>query len=213
MDYVRGRQVGLEVNNLDNNGQTKGWRVRSTVLGTIVSSTPRHSKAPNFSYQVNPAAGGGASYAAYVANNANNRRAAVFVGANAGMFHAFDANPNVNQNGGRELFAYVPRSTYPYLSELTNPEYTHRYFVDGPVVEGDVYSERRVEDSRHGLERRGAGRPLCARRDRARGIRLDQSAVGHHAGRRARSRQSDGQRLHRQRQVGRERWQVGRAGA
>ena len=139
MDYVRGKQVGLEVNNLDNNGQTKGWRVRSTVLGTIVSSTPRHSKAPNFSYQVNPAAGGGASYAAYVANNANNRRAAVFVGANAGMFHAFDANPNVNQNGGRELFAYVPRSTYPYLSELTNPEYTHRYFVDGPVVEGDVY--------------------------------------------------------------------------
>ena len=61
------------------------------------------------------------------------------MGANAGMFHAFDANPNVNQGGGRELFAYVPRSTYPYLSELTNPEYTHRYFVDGPVVEGDVY--------------------------------------------------------------------------
>ena len=63
----------------------------------------------------------------------------MFVGANAGMFHAFDANPNVDQGGGRELFAYVPRSTYPYLSELTNPEYRHRYFVDGPVVEGDVY--------------------------------------------------------------------------
>ena len=137
MDYVHGRQVGLEINNPV--GNTKGWRVRRTVLGSIVSSTPRHSKAPNFSYQVNPAAGGGSSYAAYVANNASSRRAAVFVGANDGMLHAFDANPSANQGGGRELFAYVPRSTYPYLKELINPEYRHRYFVDGPVVEGDVY--------------------------------------------------------------------------
>ena len=41
--------------------------------------------------------------------------------------------------GGVELFAYVPRSVYPYLRELTNQDYVHRYFVDGPVVEGDVY--------------------------------------------------------------------------
>jgi type IV pilus assembly protein PilY1 len=137
MDYIRGRQVGLEIDNPV--GNNRGWRVRKSVLGSIVSSTPRHSKAPNFSYQVGPAAGGGSSYAAYVANNLSSRRAAVFVGANDGMFHAFDGNPIAAQGGGRELFAYVPRSTYPFLKELINPEYRHRYFVDGPVVEGDVY--------------------------------------------------------------------------
>ncbi len=138
MDYVRGKQVGLEVNNPDQNGNTLGFRVRSTILGSIVSSTPRHSKAPNFNYQVLPAAGGGATYQQYVSNNAN-RRAAVYVGANAGMFHAFDANPDPQQGGGRELFAYVPRSVYPILKNLIDVDYSHRYFVDGPVVEGDVH--------------------------------------------------------------------------
>ena len=139
MDYVRGRQVGLEVNNLDQNGNTLGYRVRSTLLGSIVSSTPRYSKAPNFNYQLMPAAGGGGSYVQHVATNRTNRRAAVYVGANAGMFHAFDANPDANQGGGQELFAYVPRSTYPILKDLVDVEYTHKYFVDGPVVEGDAF--------------------------------------------------------------------------
>ncbi len=138
MDYIRGKQLGLEVSQ-PLLGQTLGFRDRTTLLGSIVSSSPRYSKAPNFGYQLNPAAGGGSTYAQFVANNQNNRRAAVYVGANAGMFHAFDANPNANQGGGAELFAYVPRSVYPYLSELTDVNYTHRYFVDGPVVEGDVY--------------------------------------------------------------------------
>ena len=33
----------------------------------------------------------------------------------------------------------MPRSVYPYLKELTKADYTHRYFVDGPVVEGEVF--------------------------------------------------------------------------
>ena len=136
MDYVKGKQVGLEVNNPDQNGQTLGFRARTTILGSIVSSTPRHSKAPNFNYQVLPAAGGGATYQQHVTNNVNNRRAAVYVGANAGMFHVFDANADPQQGGGLELFAYVPRSVYPILKNLTDVDYTHRYFVDGPVVEG-----------------------------------------------------------------------------
>ena len=142
MDYLRGKKIGLEFSSPtvpNDQTTTLGFRDRSTLLGSIVSSTPRHSKAPNFDYQLLPAAGGGASYQQFVANSRNNRRAAVYVGANAGMFHAFDANPDPNQGGGRELFAYVPRSTYPILKELTDVEYSHKYFVDGPVVEGDVY--------------------------------------------------------------------------
>src|SRR4030095_1607356 len=135
MYYIRGKQIGVEASSPDtnNNNFTLGFRDRSTLLGDIVSSTPKYSKAPNFGYQLNPAAGGGASYAQFVASNGANRQAAVYVGANAGVFHGFNATT------GQELFGYVPRSVYPYLKELTNVDYIHRYFVDGPVVEGDVW--------------------------------------------------------------------------
>lgn len=140
MDYVRGRQIGLEAGKGDplNNDATLGFRSRNTLLGSIVSSTPLYSKAPDFGYRLNPAAGG-AGYNTYVSNNKANRKAAVYVGANAGVFHAFDANRNPLAGGGTELFGYVPRSVYPFLRELTNVEYSHRFFVDGPVVEGDVF--------------------------------------------------------------------------
>lgn len=49
----------------------------------------------------------------------------VFVGANDGMLHAFDAQT------GDELFAYIPRAVLPRLKNLTKPNYTHEYFVDG----------------------------------------------------------------------------------
>ena len=140
MDYLRGKQDGLEADKpIGFPLQTKGWRSRDTLLGTIVSSTPLYSKAPNFAYQMKPAAGGGATYSQYVTDNKAGRRAAVYVGANDGMFHAFDGNPDKAQGGGKELFAYVPRSAYRYMKELTEGDYTHRFFVDGPVVEGDVY--------------------------------------------------------------------------
>ena len=140
MDYLRGLQDGLEASKpIGFPLKTKGWRDRDTLLGTIVSSSPLYSKAPNFAYQLKPAAGGGATYSQYVTDNKAGRRAAVYVGANAGMFHAFDANPDKAQGGGKELFAYVPRSAYQNIDELTDFDYTHRYFVDGPVVEGDVY--------------------------------------------------------------------------
>lgn len=58
----------------------------------------------------------------------------VFVGANDGMLHAFNANT------GEEAFAYVPdalfsTSTTEGLHYLTNPDYSHRYHVD---LEPDV---------------------------------------------------------------------------
>lgn len=57
----------------------------------------------------------------------------LYVGANDGMLHAFDAET------GEELFAYVPSTlltaeggnTHASLSELMDPDYAHRYFVDG----------------------------------------------------------------------------------
>lgn len=52
----------------------------------------------------------------------------VYVGANDGMLHAFDASE------GNELFAYVPSTLFGKLATLADPNYTHTYFVDGEVV-------------------------------------------------------------------------------
>ncbi|WP_246109238.1 pilus assembly protein [Vulcaniibacterium gelatinicum] len=53
----------------------------------------------------------------------------IFVGANDGMLHAFDATT------GAERFAYVPGGIdLAALATLSDPQYSHRYFVDGPVT-------------------------------------------------------------------------------
>ena len=53
----------------------------------------------------------------------------VYVGANDGMLHAFNAT------NGEELFAYVPGGIdYADLSSLADPEYSHKFFVDGQLA-------------------------------------------------------------------------------
>lgn len=53
----------------------------------------------------------------------------LYVGANDGMLHAFDAATGV------ELFAYVPSIiNINHLSTLSRGDYAHKFFVDGPVV-------------------------------------------------------------------------------
>ena len=53
----------------------------------------------------------------------------LYVGANDGMLHAFDAT------SGQELFAYVPNIiNFNNLAMLSRGDYDHKFFVDGPVV-------------------------------------------------------------------------------
>lgn len=78
------------------------------------------------------------------------RPATVYVGANDGMLHAFNANTysgvdvNGNQildiNSGKELWAVIPSSVIGNLYKLSDNNYknTHTYFVDGTPVVGDV---------------------------------------------------------------------------
>ncbi|XOF32937.1 MAG: PilC/PilY family type IV pilus protein [Candidatus Electrothrix sp. YB6] len=49
----------------------------------------------------------------------------LFVGGNDGMLHAFNAET------GTERFAYVPLRSFDYLDALAEPDYEHRYYVDG----------------------------------------------------------------------------------
>lgn len=52
----------------------------------------------------------------------------IFVGGNDGMLHAFDAGT------GQEVFAYVPGMIIPRLKVLSEPGYSHQYFVDGEIA-------------------------------------------------------------------------------
>lgn len=76
-------------------------RVRNHLLGDIVSSSPAYVRDTN----------------------------TLYVGANDGMLHAFNAA------NGQELFGYIPNGvSWSDLGTLSRPDYGHRYFVDGPIV-------------------------------------------------------------------------------
>ncbi len=80
------------------------FRNRTSLLGTIVNSSPVYVKT-------------------------DDAVETVYVGANDGMLHAFDAA------NGVERFAYVPRGIdLADLKEYSNPTYGHRFFVDGAII-------------------------------------------------------------------------------
>ncbi|KAB2924390.1 MAG: pilus assembly protein [Dechloromonas sp.] len=76
------------------------FRNRTKLLGDIVHSSPYYVKDTN----------------------------TVYVGANDGMLHAFDATTGVEQ------FAYVPSSAYTNLLDLSSAFYSHKFFVDGDIA-------------------------------------------------------------------------------
>lgn len=135
LDYLRG--------DASNEGIGNGYRTRSRTcgafscpagtntgwLGDTVDSAPIYVGAPPFGYldtmETQPYSVFRSSYAT--------REPIVYVGANDGMLHGFDANT------GMEKIAYVPSSVYGNLSRLTSPSYAHRYYVDGNPVPGDVF--------------------------------------------------------------------------
>ncbi len=109
-----------------------GMRIRKKLLGDVVNSDPAFAGAASQRYNLLPTEYGSASYTAYVATK-KTKKAALFVGANDGMLHAFNAST------GAELFAYIPRGAYSKLAEVSKPGYVHQYLVDGPMYVGDVY--------------------------------------------------------------------------
>jgi len=144
-NYLLGDATG----EVRNNGRL---RDRTTVLGDIVNSTPVIS-APvdDFGYRAlgTPL---GTSYTAYLTTKRNNNRYVVYAGANDGMLHAFDGGMNaagtIGGNGGRELFGYIPATSYGHMGNLLLPydptkknaqPFVHKYFVDGPLTVGDTY--------------------------------------------------------------------------
>lgn len=123
-------------------------RKRSAILGDIVNSQPVFIKNnTNPGYENLPSATPGlSSYAAYMKSKTTTTEGGtrdegiLLVGANDGMLHAFAEGYGVNA-GGRETFAYVPRSVLGKLETLTQSGYTygHVFTVDGRLIETDAY--------------------------------------------------------------------------
>jgi Tfp pilus tip-associated adhesin PilY1 len=144
INYLRGDST--------NDGQGLGFRARATVtkdpltdldlatthrrlMGDIVNSNPWYVGGDNFGYSFLPGTEG-SSYAAHLTATGS-RTDVVYVGANDGMLHAFDATTGV------EKFAYVPSTIIPDIAQLADTNYgdttPHMYLVDGSPRAGDVY--------------------------------------------------------------------------
>jgi type IV pilus assembly protein PilY1 len=130
--YIR----GVQGNEQQNGG---GFRNRSSVLGDIIDSDPWFVGQGKFGYQTLPGTVSGTEgfeYPAFLLGKAS-RSKMLYVGANDGMLHAFDAATGV------ERFAYVPAAVIPMLKDLSLPTYgsspAHEYFVNGSPRAGDVF--------------------------------------------------------------------------
>jgi len=144
VDYIRGSQAKEENQTggtLRTRPATPGW---SPILGDIVNSTPTYVGPPNATlWAKNPGTWSGkSSYAAFAAAHTT-RRPVVWVGGNDGMLHAFDATDPVlpADPSGSEIFAFIPSTAITSgLVNVADPDYQHRYFVDGDMAIGDVYT-------------------------------------------------------------------------
>lgn len=99
-----------------------------SVLGDIVNSAPVYVGGATGDWRDTMEL---ARYSTY-ANTRASQTPMIYVGANDGMLHAFNANT------GAEVFAYVPYAVSSRLSGLTSNPYTHLYTVDGSPAVGDV---------------------------------------------------------------------------
>ena len=122
VNYVRG----------DRSLEGQGYRYRGSALGDIINSSPLlMGSGLDSQYDLSTGAGYSSYRSFLTAKKARPER--VYVGANDGMLHAFNANT------GDEDFAYIPSSQLGKFFNFASPTYSHRYFVDGQITELDAY--------------------------------------------------------------------------
>ncbi len=161
--YIRGEDIDtIRLRSRTTDG--KVWK-----LGDIIHSGPVLLGPPveryDFIY-------GDRSYFNYY-NQYRDRRQVVYVGANDGMLHAFNAgfveklddpftpirlNPGPGYSLGQELWSYIPRNLLPHLKWLKQRTYAecHVYYVDlKPYI-----TEAQIFDSTDGVHRGGWGNIL-----------------------------------------------------
>ncbi len=159
VNYIRGESIAGYRNrrvNVDGDG------VKPFLLGDIVYSSPHSVGRPSAGYDLSFADD---TYRRF-REQYKHRREVVYVGANDGMLHAFNAGffdaslsayklkrdviepSNGELRGGEspvamhplggELWAYVPYNLLPHLRWLTEEGYPHVSYVDGGIKHYDV---------------------------------------------------------------------------
>ena len=127
LNYLRG----------DKSNEGTLFRTRTKLLGDIINSGIVFSGKPATSVSTTSA------YATFSTTNAS-RTPALFVGANDGMLHAFNAT------NGDEIFGYIPSWMGSKLAALTSQTYSgnHQAYVDGTpaVAEAQVGSAGTASD-------------------------------------------------------------------
>jgi type IV pilus assembly protein PilY1 len=118
LEYLRG--------SAQHEGTGNNYRARLNRLGDLINSDPFFVGMPSFPNNL------GSGYPAF-RSDYSGRNPMVYVGGNDGLLHGFNAN------NGEEKLAYVPNLVFPHLSQLTDPGYSHRYFVDGSPTVGDAH--------------------------------------------------------------------------
>ena len=151
VNYLRGDQSQEQ-----QNGGT--LRTRDWILGDIVDSQPVYSGPPDPNEFINQtfygttvdassdtvpfytwAVGTTDSSGTFTASKASTRTPYIFVAANDGMLHAFNAQTGV------ETFAYLPGAAITAgLTNLANPTYgsaadPHQFYNDGQIAIADAY--------------------------------------------------------------------------
>lgn len=174
VNYLRG-DATLEQKNRGS------FRNRDTPLGDIVDSQPVYVGAPDPNLFANETFTGSSTYLAYASGTTDNqgnftpsvaasRAGLIYVAANDGMLHGFDATT------GAEKFAYIPGAVLTTgsagglvgLSQLSSPDYgtttsaPHQYFNDGELTVADVYMGSAWKSVLVGTSGRGLAKAVYA---------------------------------------------------
>lgn len=112
--------------------QLAGLRRRTSILGDIVNSDPAFIGNRD-DYGFHTLSGSeGSTYRDFLRTK-KSWDSIIVVGANDGMLHGFDAET------GKEVFGFIPVSSFSGLVQLADPNYEHRYLVDGSPRASDAY--------------------------------------------------------------------------
>lgn len=120
----------------DRTEEENNFRKRHTVLGDMIASKPATVRGAryltNYAHKME---GTDSKYGDFYFTQ-KTRAPRIYVGANDGMLHGFNAET------GEETFAFIPTALFPKLHKLTGKNYEgahHQFYVDGSPVIADVY--------------------------------------------------------------------------
>jgi type IV pilus assembly protein PilY1 len=149
LDYLRGGRS-------HEGSATNDYRIRTTVLGDVVNSTPVYVGVPELNwpdFSQNSLFGDAThDYSSFKTGSATARSPVLYFGANDGMLHGVDATLGQSSSGA-EVIAYVPEAVTSTVYDqgmhyLASKNYNHRFYVDLTPTVSDVFIRRTTAGSR-----------------------------------------------------------------